>query len=233
MRVKATHDAEDKCCSNGIGDNADHCDGDRAKKGEKHQHDGQHHYSERQDLGLKQALQDIVIHHQNTGNADVLVRQAKGVFNAKLYSLQQLIAIQIRRRFDHPDIESGLVVSDRDKGSQDRILERLGNPVVQDCPEKPNYCLDSIEFFRQLHNGSKRTHHSSLRIGIKIFMDGFNLFHFRGSKPIGIIIVAVGKSIIKTGVESVIEWRAAIWQVDNNIEGEGEYRWPDGRVYNG
>ena len=48
--VCPTHDAEDKCGSNGIGDNADHRDGERAKKGEKHQHDGQHHHSERQNL---------------------------------------------------------------------------------------------------------------------------------------------------------------------------------------
>ena len=140
---------------------------------------------------MKQALKDVVIHHQNTGNAHVLVRQAKLFFNAALYALQQLIAIQIGRRFDHPDIESGLVVSDRDKGGQDSILQRLGNPVVKDCPEKPIYFLVAIEFFSQLHNGAEREHLAGLQIGIKVFMDGFDLFHFRGSKPIGVITAAV------------------------------------------
>ena len=71
------HYAQHEGCGDRVRDNADQRDHKGSKQDQKHQHDRQHHDTQRQYLRLKKALQHIVVHDKYASQLNILIGKAK------------------------------------------------------------------------------------------------------------------------------------------------------------
>ena len=172
--IQPAHHAQHEGGGDHIGDDTQHGDGKRAEQKQEHQHYGEHHHAEGEYLRLEQTLQHIVIHHQYAGEAHLLVAESELIFQAGFDALQQLVAVEVVRRFDHPHIEAHLIVGDGDEGQQHALLQVVGDAVVEDAPQQGVYGFVVVEFLRQFDDGAEGEHLAGVRVGGEVVVDGFD-----------------------------------------------------------
>ena len=117
------HQAEYGACCDQVGGDADQGQLQRAEQDQEHCHDGGEDHADGFDLGIKQALQHVVVHHGHAGKEHLVFRVAQFRGQVFVDAVQQLLSTQFRHGLQDPDAESRLVVLLGDVGRQQGVLQ--------------------------------------------------------------------------------------------------------------